>query len=80
MCIIPENRVSAPKTYAKNVIVVTEASNHSNALIFNAIQTCDWVIGKKATIWGYRERWLKAIDDRAGYGRLNKNNHPDALM
>ena len=76
MCIIPENRVSAPKKYAKNVIVVTEASNHSNALIFNAIQTCDWVIGEKATIWGYRGRWLRPQMTVPGIGNSIKTITP----
>ncbi len=33
------------------VIDVTEVSSHSNRLTLIQLQGCDWVIGKKATIW-----------------------------
>ena len=38
------------------VIGVIEASNHRNAQSFSLIQPRDWVIGKKATIWGIRAK------------------------
>ena len=38
------------------VIGVIEASNHRNAQSFSLMQLCDWVIGKKATIWGIRAK------------------------
>lgn len=40
----------------KSVIEVTEAFNHSNYHIFNALQACDCVIGKKTTFWGKGEQ------------------------